>query len=333
MKIAIFGAGGIAKRVYLPLLTSWPDVEITGIFSHTQTTVDTVCRDWHIPFGTTDFNQLVKTKPQAAVVITNSATHFTFTRDLLEAGMDVLVEKPMAYSSEEVRQLADIAEKRKRILMVCFNRRFALLYQQLRDLFKDKTIQLAVFEKHRNTVSHISLYNNYVDDTIHQIDLMRYLCGEVKPVFTHTQMEDGKLVGAVSQASMSQGGMAVIMTSLKGGGWQERVSLHGNNLTVEVDAFRQLKIKNGESEQLFGNDRPGRWLSELKERGFYGLVENFLECVKTRQAPLTSGQGALKTHQLIDELVKVAGQNPANESANWDNVQRWASKRDPYFKS
>jgi len=333
MKIAIFGTGGIARRVYLPLLTSWPGVEISGLFSRTQANVDKTCKDWHIPFGTTNFDQLMATKPQAALVITNNATHFPFTRQLLEAGIDVLVEKPMTYSSAEARQLAALADKQQRILMVCFNRRYALLYQQAYALIKDINLQLAVFQKHRNIISHFSLYNNYVDDTIHQIDLMRHLCGEVKPVFTQTQMENGKLVGAVSQAVTAQGGLAVLQTSLKGGGWQERVSLHGGNLTIEVDAFRQMKVKKGESEEIFGNDRPGRWISELKERGFYGLVEEFLTCVETRRQPLTSGQDACRTHELIDELVKAAGENPADETDNWDNVQRWTNKREPYFKS
>lgn len=333
MKLAIFGAGGIAQRVYLPLLTSWPGVEISGLFSRTQTKVQKMCKDWHIPFGTTDFGQLAATKPQAALVITNNATHFSFTRQLLKAGIDVLVEKPMTYSSAEARQLADLAEKHKRILMVCFNRRYALLYQQAYELIKDITLQLAVFEKHRNTVSHVSLYNNYVDDTIHQIDLMRHFCGEVKPVFTQAQMENGKLVGAASQLMTAQGGLALLQTSLKSGGWQERVSLHGDNLSIEVDAFRQMKVKKGDREEIFGNDRPGRWISELKERGFHQLVDEFLSCVETRRQPLTSGQDACRTHELIDELVQSAGEKPGDETNNWDNVQRWANKREPYFKS
>jgi predicted dehydrogenase len=140
-------------------------------------------------------------------------------------------------------------------------------------------------------------------------------------------------VGAVSQTITAQGGMAVILTSLKAGGWQERVSLHGDNLTIEVDAFRQMKVKKGDREEIFGNDRPGKWISELKERGFYGLVAHFLDCIQTRQEALTSGKDACKTHELIDELVKGAGENPARESENWDNVQRWGGKKEPYFKS
>jgi virulence factor len=127
MKIAIFGAGGIAQRVYLPLLTSWPGVEITGIFSRTQKNVEKICWDWHISFGTTNFEQLLETKPEAALVITNNATHVPFVSQLLKAGVDVLVEKPMAYSSDQARQLADLADLKKRILMVSFNRRYAIL--------------------------------------------------------------------------------------------------------------------------------------------------------------------------------------------------------------
>jgi len=333
MKIAIFGAGGIAQRVYLPLLTSWPEVEITGIFSRTQKNVDKTCRDWRLTFGTTDFNQLLSTKPEAALVITNNATHFPFVHQLLEAGVDVLVEKPMAYSSSEARQLADLADAKKRILMVSFNRRYAPLYQQAHELFRERKIQMAVFEKHRNTVSHVSLYNNYVDDTIHQIDLLRYFCGEVTPSYTQTQIQDRLLVGAMSQAITHEGGLVVLMTSLKAGSWQERVTLHGDNITVEVEAFRQLKIKKAESEEIFGNDRPGRWITELKERGFYGMIEHFLDCVKTRQPALTSGRDAQKTHELIDDLVVAGGETPGKESENWDNVSRWPNKKTPYFHS
>ena len=331
MKIAIFGAGGIAQRVYLPLLTSWPGVEITGVFSRTQKNVDTTCRDWRLSFGTTNFKQLLETKPEVALVITNNATHFPFVLQLLEAGVDVLVEKPMAYSSAEARQLADLADAQKRILMVSFNRRYAILYQQAKELFQNRKIQMAVFEKHRNTVSHLSLYNNYVDDTIHQIDLLRHFCGEVTPSYTQTQKQDGQLVGAVSQAVTSEGGLVVLMTSLKAGSWQERVALHGDDITVEVEAFRQLKIKKQDSEEVFSNDRPGRWITELKERGFYGMIEHFLDCVKTRQQPLTSGRDAQKTHELIDALVIAGGETPGKESDKWDNVSRWTNKKTPYF--
>ncbi len=327
MKVVILGAGGIAQRAYLPLLTAWPGVEITGIYSRTINNAENAGRQWHIQFSTDNLDKLLNTKPEAALVLTNNATHFTFTKQLLEAGVDVFVEKPLSETTDEARELAGIADKYKRILMVGFNRRYALLYQQAKKIFMGKRIQMGIFEKHRNLVSHTSLYNNYLDDTIHQIDLMRYFCGEIEPCFTQAQMVNDKVAGAVSFVNIKGGGTAILMTSLQAGTWQERVTLHGENCTLEVEAFRQLKIKYTDHDEVYGGDRPGKWIADMKERGFYGAVEHFFECVSTRKSPLTSGQEALKTHELVDALVTCAGDSGKKPGKDWDKVDRWSDSQ------
>jgi predicted dehydrogenase len=54
----------------------------------------------------------------AAVVVTPASTHFQIGRTLLDAGVDVLVEKPMALRVEDGLRLAEAAQTRGRILMV-----------------------------------------------------------------------------------------------------------------------------------------------------------------------------------------------------------------------
>lgn len=54
----------------------------------------------------------------AVVVATPTATHFALVKDALEAGKDVLCEKPLARTAAEGRELADLAARRDRILMV-----------------------------------------------------------------------------------------------------------------------------------------------------------------------------------------------------------------------
>jgi virulence factor len=247
-----------------------------------------------------------------------------FAKMLLDAGIDVLVEKPLAQNSEEARILTQIAEKNNRILMVGFNRRFSLLYKKAQDILKGKKIQFAILQKNRPRATHTSLYNNYLDDTIHQIDLLRFYCGNVEPISTSYEMEEGKIIGAVSQCRLEDGGLGVILTSLKAGSWQEKVVLHGEHLTVEVDAFEKLTIKSHDHDQVFGTDRPGKWIPDLQERGFHGEIEHFFNCVQSRKQPLTNGADALQTHQLIEKLVEKAGLDPAEESADdWDNISRW----------
>ena len=310
LQIAVLGAGGIARRAYLPLLRTWPGTELVGIFSRTQGSVDAICSEWQIDFGTTDVRSLLARQPQAAFVLTNTPSHNMLVQTLLKAGVDVYVEKPATESAGETRLLAETAAACNRVFMVGFNRRFALLYRQAREAFGQRKVQLCTIEKHRPSAYHVSLYNNYLDDTIHQIDLLRFFCGEVRALHTSHQMQAGKLVGAVSVTELDQGGVGLILTSLQAGAWQERVSLYGEGLTVQVDAFRELRIRYPDREEVFGADRPGRWVPELMERGFQGAIDHFLSCVRSRQVPETDGHEAARTQELAEQLVVCAGEAP-----------------------
>ncbi|MEJ2750887.1 MAG: Gfo/Idh/MocA family oxidoreductase, partial [Anaerolineae bacterium] len=55
---------------------------------------------------------------EAVVISTPPPTHFAIARDCLLNGLHVLVEKPLAINSDEVRQLIQIAEENGRTLMV-----------------------------------------------------------------------------------------------------------------------------------------------------------------------------------------------------------------------
>jgi len=306
-KIAILGGGGIVRKAYLPLLVTWPGIDIVGLYSRTQKTVDEVLADWPIEFGTTRLEALLERQPEAAFVLTATPSHFDLARQMLEAGVDVYLEKPATETSSPARELADLARDRGRILMVAFNRRYALLYRQAREIFGERHIQFCTVEKHRPSAFHVSLFNNYIDDTIHQIDLLRYFCGEVRPVHTSYEMRGGRMVGALSVTEIEGGGLGLVSTSLAAGAWQERATLHGDGLTVEVSAFRELRVKYRDRQEVYGMDRPGRWLPELKERGFSGAIKHFFECAHTRQTPQTDGYEAVRTQELVEAMVACAG--------------------------
>lgn len=308
LKIAIAGGGGIARKAYLPLLRTWPGTQLVGLYSRSQQTVDEVCRDWQIDFGTTNLEALLERKPDAVFVLTSTDSHVQITRPILESGVDVFLEKPATESSRSAFELADLAQGLGRVYMVGFNRRYATLYRQARDLFADRKLELLVVEKHRPTAFHVSLYNNYLDDTVHQIDLVRFFGGEAQAVHTSFEMRQGRVVNALSILALPGGGQAVVMTCLQAGAWQEKVSLHGGKLSVEVSAFREMRVRYPDHEVVYGNDRPGTWTSELTERGFSGQIAHFFSCVRTHSQPDPDGYSAARTQALVEELTRKAGQ-------------------------
>src|ERR1017187_9169880 len=52
------------------------------------------------------------------VVVTPAQSHFPLCKEFLEAGKDVFVEKPLTLANDESKQLAELADKHKKILQV-----------------------------------------------------------------------------------------------------------------------------------------------------------------------------------------------------------------------
>jgi len=189
--------------------------------------------------------------------------------------------------------------------MIAFNRRFAPLYKQAKDLFAGRRVTLCVAEKHREHAVNSSLFNHYSEEAIHMIDLLRWYGGEACAVSTRSLMRDGKLTDAASLIAFEGDGIGILTASLEGGGWMERVTLHGEGLTVQVDAFRELRVLRGKEDQVSGREMAADWLTSQSIRGFEQLITHFVDCVQQRTTPLTSAQEAFRTQLLLEQMVAI----------------------------
>ena len=81
---------------------------------------------------TTNYRGFIS-RVDGVVIVTPAPTHFLLCQELLEAGKDVFVEKPLSLANEESRQLAELAGKHKRILQVGHILRFDPATLWLRD--------------------------------------------------------------------------------------------------------------------------------------------------------------------------------------------------------
>jgi len=308
MKLALIGVGEIAQKAYLPLLKTMEGVQISSVMSRNAQLVKSTQARWQIPTGFTRLKDVVDSRPDACLVLTTTTSHFEVARELLENGMDVLLEKPATVTSEEIRILADLAARKGCILMAAYNRRFADFYVQARNLFKTDEILQITLEKHRPFPSYYSLYSQYLDDTIHIIDLLRSFDPNPTPLHTVVTMRQGQPWSAVSTLRLSGGGIATIHACLGAGSWQEKIAIHGAKKTVIVNAFRDLTYINEEGIHVFGPERPSSWKSELAERGFEAELRHFLDCVRTRKTPIVDGYEAYKTQVLVEQLTQLAGE-------------------------
>ncbi len=302
MLIGIVGLGEIAKKAYLPVLGSWEGIDL-ALCSRTEETVKRVQAQYRVARGTTRLEELIGMGPQAAFVLTPSPSHFALTQALLEGGVDVFLEKPATLHSQETQALAELAERRGRVLMVGFNRRFAPLHVKAAQLWQGRPVDLALFEKHRPVASHPNLEHQFTDDTIHQIDLLRFFCGDGQVVSTVQHTSPDRLLGAASTVALERGGYAMVVTSLQAGRWQEMYTLHGGSQTMIVDAFSRLRLVGKQEDVVREETYASTWITTLEGRGFNGMVAHFMECIRQRSQPQPSAWDAVKTQQMVEAMV------------------------------
>ena len=172
MKISIIGTGMIATEVITLLKTEVKGIEITSIFSHSnQERVEFLAKMNHIDRIYTNYDQLLKEDKADFVYIAlvNSA-HYEFTRKALEAGRNVIVEKPFTLTVTEAEELAAMARERKLYLFEAISPLHTPNFHMVKDSLK--RIGPIHFVQ-----CNFSQYSSKYD---------RYLQGDIAPVFYPT---------------------------------------------------------------------------------------------------------------------------------------------------
>lgn len=97
---------------------SLPNAHLAAIADQDSKRLDEPARLYN-PRTYTDASELLRDPTIDAVAISTPArTHFDLAHAALESGKHVLVEKPLAMSSAEARELITLSERRRRVLMV-----------------------------------------------------------------------------------------------------------------------------------------------------------------------------------------------------------------------
>ncbi|MCS7049709.1 MAG: Gfo/Idh/MocA family oxidoreductase [Verrucomicrobiae bacterium] len=124
-RVGAVGAGGIFKIAHVPGWKALPDVEIYAVCDVDLARARDIALEVGATHVTTDYRELVKLDLDAVDVCTPNKVHTPAVLAALEAGKHVLCEKPLAVSTEEVRAMGELADRKKLKLMTAQHFRFA----------------------------------------------------------------------------------------------------------------------------------------------------------------------------------------------------------------
>ena len=133
LRVGVIGAGLIAQVMHLHYLRELSDLfEISAICDVASENAAASADRYAVKSMTTDWRELLR-EPIDAVLVLTGGSHAPMAIEAARAGIHVLVEKPMCFSSTEAAAMVDAADAAGVTLMVAYNKRYDPAYLRFRD--------------------------------------------------------------------------------------------------------------------------------------------------------------------------------------------------------
>ena len=108
INVALIGAGGFARAYHLPNLKKIPYYNIKAIVTRTGSNAKTIAAEYGAEYCTTDYKEVLQDENINMIVIaTRHNLHAPIIVEAANAGKDIFVEKPIAMSYEECKNVYD----------------------------------------------------------------------------------------------------------------------------------------------------------------------------------------------------------------------------------
>ncbi|MBV8816801.1 MAG: Gfo/Idh/MocA family oxidoreductase [Acidobacteriaceae bacterium] len=301
LRAAVIGAGAFGKN-HVRVIHQLPDIELCGVSDIDLAKAQALAKEYNAPaYATVDD---LAGRIDVAIVATPTTTHEEVTTRLLESGVDVLVEKPIASSSDAGMRLARLAEERGRILQVGHLERFNPAVTALENAI---TIPL-FFEVHRLSVfTPRSLDIDVVLDLmIHDLDIVLSLTRETPQEIRAAGISvlSGKVDIANVRLSFASGCVANLTASRVSTEKIRKLRIFQPGEYISLDYHRQealrLAIRKNEP------NLPEIGFESLKvDRGEPLQLElaSFFDSVRTRSKPRVDGFQASSALALAQDIL------------------------------
>jgi predicted dehydrogenase len=263
-----------------------------------------------VPFATSI--EKVAGSAEAAIVAVPTDAHPQVATRLLDAGIDVLVEKPLASNTAEAAAIVEAAARTNRLLAVGHIERFNPVSLELLEISRDplfvSTLRTSPFDGR--------IKEGVIGDLmVHDIDLVLALAGaasivRVSAASTRVRSESDDL--ATATIAFSSGMIAQLTASRISQQKVRRIDIVERDSTIQADLLHQGIEVRRETTVAFV-DEGGTRLREtttveipyLDRRGepLVAELEDFVQAVTLRRRPLVDGVAGLRSLEVCEQLV------------------------------
>jgi predicted dehydrogenase len=313
IRVAVVGTGEFGRN-HVRVWRELEGAELVGIVDANLDRAQKIAAEFGVRV-LPGIESLAAEKVDAVSLAVPTKEHAVIGCRLLEAGHDVLVEKPIASSLEEADRLIASAKIGRRLLQVGHVERFNAAIVAVRDVVSRPLF----FEVHRLGIfTPRSLDIDVVYDVmIHDLDILLSL--------VHSEVDDIKAVGipvitdkvdiAHARLEFANGTVANLTASRVSTERVRKLRFFQEHEYISLDFARQdvlrVRVKPNGAAPTANSDGgaaafPGinfEKVTTSPEEPLRAELRSFLECVRTRKTPLVDGQAGRRALALADRVM------------------------------
>ena len=257
---------------------------------------------------------------EAVCIAVPTLRHHPVGLACLEAGLHVLIEKPIAASQDEATALISAANDAGRLLQVGHIERFNPAFRELTKVVANEEVVVLEGRRHSPHADRANDVSVVLDLMIHDIDLVLELAQA--PVVRLAAAGGRSADGPIDYVNATLGFQNGVVASLTASKMSHRkirsLSAHCRSSLVETDFLNHtLHIHRrahewysaDHGELLYRNDGFIEEVSTTSIEPLYAELEHFLQCVRGRETPAVDGLQASRALRLAD-LIEQAVEHP-----------------------
>jgi UDP-N-acetylglucosamine 3-dehydrogenase len=319
LRVGVIGVGSIGFN-HARVLSELGDVELAAVVDVDERAAQAVARRYQVHAYTDYVRMLDGEQLDAVTIAVPTNNHFEVALEVIQRGIPLLIEKPIASTVEEGRQLVAAAEARCVLLMVGHIERFNPSVTALKAHLADGELgRVFQIDAHRQGPfpDRVRDVGVVIDLAVHDLDVMRYVTGaEITRVYAeterhiHSERED--LVSGVTR--MSDGTIGTLTIN-----WLTPTKIRELYVTGERGMFRldyltqdlyffENALASGpkwETMRVLRGVSEGRMIRHVivKKEPLRAELEAFCAAVLAKAPAPVSGADGLKALELAQALV------------------------------
>lgn len=304
IRVGVAGAG-VMGRNHARVLCELRDFDLAAVFDPDAPTAEGVAGAYDArPF--TSAEDFVAAGLEAAVVATPNRFHADLGVALLEAGVHVLVEKPIAATVADANRLIDAARAHDRVLMVGQVERFNPAVEAVKRAIADEDVISIQITRVGPFPPRMGEVGVVIDLAVHDIDIIRHLTDseivEVQPQLARTKAEREDT--ALLQFRLANGVIAHITTN-----WVTpyktrtlQVATKGKFVVADLMTRQVTEYFGQQPDGSYSTRGVMSWPNEpLKKE-----LEAFAHAIRTGETPAVTGEDGLRN---LEVALRCLGEN------------------------